>query len=386
MKSSFEEIVEHAVLLRHELHRHPERTWHEEATAERIRGELTRLGLKWQACAKTGTVADLGPSHGARVALRADIDALPIEEATDVAYKSRHPGSMHACGHDGHTASLLATAAWLTAHQAELPVGVRLIFQPAEEGGHGAKAMIEAGCLEGVGSVFGYHNLPTIPSGKAAVPDGTVLVSNGHFEITIRGKGGHASTPEACRDPLLAGAQFVAAVQQIIARNVAPQTAAVVTVSTFHGGTARNVIPASVVLGGTIRAAETELRQQLAARVEEVLRGVCLAAGVEGDFEFQADYPATVNEPRSAATLREACDAELGDDWQQSTGIPFMGAEDFSYYLQRIPGAYALLGSGRPGHEHPLHSPHFDFDDALIPLAVRLWSRVVGAPLPPSAL
>lgn len=372
-------IVEHAIELRHELHRHPERTWHEESTAARIRRELDRLGIPWRACAKTGTIADLGGATGDRVALRADIDGLPIQERTGARHASLVDGVMHACGHDGHTASLLATAAWLKRHEAALHRPVRLIFQPAEEGGHGAKKMIEEGCLEGVGSIFGYHNQPTMPLGKFAAPVGPVMVSNGYFRVVVQGRGGHASTPSDCRDPLLAGAQIVNLAQQIVAQGVPPQQAAVVTVTTFHGGTARNAIPDEVELEGTIRAGETSLRDRLAQRLDEVVQGVCSAHGVSGAFEFVPAYQATVNHPEPAARLQSAFRTVLGNDAEEARGVPFMGGEDFSYYLSEVPGAYALVGSGLAADAPPLHSPRFDFNDALIETMVRVWAEIVSA-------
>lgn len=380
--ADFDEIVRKATELRHDLHRHPERTWHEYETAQRVRSELSRLGLDPRPCAGTGTIADLGPTSGPRIALRADIDALPITEATGVAHASQAVGTMHACGHDGHTASLIATAAWLRAHEDALPKGVRLIFQPAEEGGHGAKKMIEDGCLQGVECIYGYHNLPTFPMGTFAAPPGAVMVSNGYFRARVVGQGGHASTPEACRDPVLAAAQFVTLAQQIISRNVPPQKAAVITVATFHAGSARNAIPDEAVLEGTIRAAETELRDALAKRLEAVLEGVCHAAGVKPDFLFQPAYQATVNHPEPAARLTQALGDVLGQDGKRTEGVPFMGGEDFSYYLTEIPGAYALVGSGRTADDPPLHSPRFDYNDDLIPTMVKVWSRITGAPLP----
>jgi hippurate hydrolase len=370
-------IVAHATRLRHELHAHPERTWHEKETAQRIRRELDRLGIEWTACAGTGTIADLG-AGSERVALRADIDALPILERTAAPHASQVEGVMHACGHDGHTASLLATAAWLKRHESELCRPVRLIFQPAEEGGHGAKRMIEEGCLKGVTSIFGYHNQPTMPLGKFAAPAGPVMVSNGYFRINIRGRGGHASTPSDCRDPILAGAQLVNLAQQIVAQNVPPQQAAVITVTTFHGGTARNAIPDDVELEGTVRAAETSLRDQLAARLEEVMTGVCAAHRVSGEFLFVPNYQATVNHPEPAARLQAAFRAVLGDDTEEVRGVPFMGGEDFSYYLNEIPGAYALVGSGLSPDAPPLHSPRYDFNDSLIETMVRVWAEIVA--------
>lgn len=381
-QANFSAIVDRATRFRHKLHEHPERTWQEHKTAESIRQALTSLGFTPRPCATTGTIADLGPEAGPKIALRADIDALPIVEDTALPHASKNQGVMHACGHDGHTATLLAAAAWLKKHEGSLKTGVRLLFQPAEEGGHGAKKMIEDGCLDGVGEIYGYHNLPTFPLGKFAAPDGPIMVSNGYLRIRIIGQGGHASTPEACRDPILAAAQFLTLVQQIVSRNVAPQEAAVITVSTFHAGTARNAIPDEAVLEGTIRAAETELRDHLAARVGQVLDGVCSAAGVRSEFVFEPMYQATVNHAGPAGRYREVLRSVLGPDSSQERGVPFMGGEDFSYYLREIPGAYALIGSGRTPDAPPLHSPRFDFNDALIPLMVRVWSELVGAPMP----
>ncbi len=371
-------IVEHATRLRHELHENPERTWQEEDTAIRIRRELTRLEIPWRTCAGTGTVADLGSGKAQRIALRADIDALPIAERTGAPHASKNQGVMHACGHDGHTASLLATAAWLKEHESELLHPVRLLFQPAEEGGHGAKKMIEDGCLEGVGVIFGYHNQPTMALGKFAAPAGPVMVSNGYFRIVVNGQGGHASTPSDCRDPILAGAQIVNLAQQIVAQNVPPQQAAVLTVTTFHGGTARNAIPDEVVLEGTVRAGETALRDGLAKRLGEVVEGVSHAHGVSAQFEFLPAYQATVNHAEPAERLKRAFCAVLGDGAEETRGVPFMGGEDFSYYLSEIPGAYALVGSGNAADAPPLHSPRFDFNDALIDTMVRVWSELVG--------
>lgn len=381
----FDRIVRNATQIRRDLHRHPERTWQEHDTAERIRAELIRIGLTPRTCAGTGTIADLGPDGGPRIAIRADIDALPIAEASGVDHRSTTDGVMHACGHDGHTASLLATAAWLKAHEETLNRGVRLLFQPAEEGGHGAKKMIEDGCLQGVEAIYGYHNMPTFPLGKYACPIGPIMVSNGYFRARILGRGGHASTPEACRDPILAAAQFVTLAQQIIARNIAPQKAAVITISTIHAGSARNAIPDEAVLEGTIRAAETNLRDSLAERLRQVLSGVCAAAGVEADFVFEPAYQATINHPEPAHRLARALEAELGEHSEQTDGVPFMGGEDFSYYLAEVPGAYALVGSGVNADAPPLHSPRYDFNDALIATMVRVWSRLLGIAVPTGA-
>lgn len=373
-------LVAQARRLRHDLHRHPELMYQEERTASVVRDELTRLGIAWQACAGTGTIARLADGAGGRhVALRADLDALPLTELTGLPYASEHPGLMHACGHDGHTASLLAAAAWLKAHESSLPGPVTLLFQPAEEGGHGARRMVEGGALTGVDEVFGYHNWPPIPFGKAGCVPGTIFAANGEWTATITGRGGHASSPHHCIDPILAGAHFVTLAQQIVSRQVAPQDAAVVSVTCFHGGTADNIIPDSVELVGTVRAATTTLRDELARRVEATLAAACAPSGATGRFSYRPCYPATVNHALSAVRAQHALCAVLGPDGLANDGLPVMAAEDFGYYLTQVPGAFILLGAGRPGAVmEPCHSPRFDYNDDLIPVVVNLWSRLVG--------
>ena len=373
-------ICADAVAFRRRLHRRPELLFAVHETAAAVRSELDRLGIAWRACAATGTVADLAiHAPGKRIALRADLDALPLQECTGLAWASEKPGLMHACGHDGHTASLVAAAAWLKANEAALPGPVRLLFQPAEEGGHGAKKMVEDGCLQGVSVVFGYHNWPHIPFGRAACPSGPVMAANGEWTATITGRGGHAAAPHQCIDPILAGAHFVTLVQQLVSRQVAPQDAAVVTVTCFHGGTADNIIPEGVELVGTVRAGTSAQRDLLAKKVGEVLDAACAPSGAKARFHFNPCYPATVNHPHGAEIARHALAAELGSDWEYTTGIPLMAAEDFGYYLAEKPGAYLLLGAGRP--DQPIegcHSPRFDFNDDLIPVVARLWARICG--------
>ncbi len=375
-------IADHAIALRRDLHRHPELMYAVERTAGVVRTELDRLGIPWRACAGTGTVADLGAgASGPRIALRADLDALPLTELTGVPWASTVPGRMHACGHDGHTASLLAAAAYLRQRERELPGPVRLLFQPAEEGGHGARTMIEDGALDGVAEIYGYHNWPPLPFGAAAAVPGTIFAANGEWTATITGRGGHASSPQLCIDPILAGAHFVTLVQQIVSRQVAPQEAAVVTVTCFHAGTADNIIPEEATLVGTVRAATTGLRDELARRVEGVLAAACAASGATARFDYRPCYPATVNHPESAARAAGALTRLLGPGALVTAGLPVMAAEDFGYYLTRVPGCFILLGAGMPGQAvESCHSPRFDFNDRLIPVVVRLWAELAGLP------
>lgn len=370
-------IVTRAVALRHDLHRHPELMHAEHRTAGVVRGELDRLGIPWRACANTGTLGFLAADKpGRRIAFRADLDALPLAELTGLPYQSTVPGKMHACGHDGHTASLLAAAAWLKCHEARLPQPVVLVFQPAEEGGHGAAAMGADGALDAFDVIFGFHNWPPLQAGTAACPAGPVMAANGEWSARIQGRGGHASMPHLCADPIYAGSQFVSAVQQVVARQVAPQEAAVVTVTCFHAGTADNIIPDAAELVGTCRAATTTRRDDLARRTEAVLHAACAPTGCTATFEFHPCYEATVNDPTAAGEAQAALAAEGISLIREQ--LPIMAAEDFGWFLARKPGAFLLLGSGRGPDTPGCHSARFDFDDTLIPLVVRLWARLAG--------
>jgi amidohydrolase len=373
-----------AVALRHDLHRHPELMYEEKRTAQVVRDDLTKLKIPWVTCADTGTIARLAPNAvGKHIALRADLDALPLSETTGLSYASCHPGKMHACGHDGHTASLLATAMYLKQKENQLPGPVTLLFQPAEEGGHGAKRMIEGGALIGIDEIFSYHNWPPIPFGQAACAAGAIFAANGEWTATIHGRGGHASQPQHCIDPILTGAHFVTMAQQIVARQISPQQAGVVSVTCFHGGTADNIIPDSVELTGTVRAATTTLRDELAQRCESILHAACQASGAHGQFDYRPCYPATINHSDSAQRAQHALRNVLGPQALSGDALPIMAAEDFGYYLQVIPGAYILLGAGKPNHTmEPCHSPRFDYNDDLIPIVVKLWDEIIASSAP----
>ena len=393
MTGGFASHVDAAVALRHRLHRRPELTWAEAATAQAIRTELDRVGIPWRACADVGTVAVLAAdAPGRHVALRADMDAMPVVEATGVDWASEVDGVMHACGHDGHMATLVATAWWLKDHEADLPGPVTLLFQPAEEGGHGAKRMIEDGALTGaapgpgrpVDVVFGWHNWPALPYGRAVCPDGAVMSANGTFRIEVVGEGGHASQPESTRDPVLAAAAITVALQQVVARRLPPQQAAVVAVTSIEATSAETVTPDRAVLGGSIRIADTVQRDRVFELIAEVATATARAHGVEAITTPTPRYGATVNHPEPAAELRAALADELGDDWlAQQARVPIMASEDFSYYLDQVPGAFALVGAddGR-GHHEPCHSARYDFNDALIPHVARVYARLAGVPVP----
>jgi amidohydrolase len=377
-------LVARAVGIRHDLHRHPELMHQEHRTASVVRAALDRLGIPWRVCAKTGTVATLGALAPGRCrAFRADLDALPLQECNDLSYASEHPGVMHACGHDGHTASLLAAAEYLKDHESELPGRIVLLFQPAEEGGHGARLMIDDGALAGVDEVYGWHNWPPLPFGQALISPGPMMASNGEWDAVITGRGGHASQPHQTVDPIVAGASFVTLVQQVVSRQISPNQAAVVSVTCFHSGTFDNIIPDEAKLTGTVRAATTELRDDLARRTEEMLARSCALSGATSTFQYRPCYPATVNDPQCAAWVERLLGTVLGPQQVSGAGLPLMAAEDFGYYLQSCPGAFFMLGAGREDRRlEPCHSPRFDFEDALIPVAVRIWAALAGISVP----
>lgn len=374
--------MEGAVVLRHQLHQEPELTWQEEGTAATIRRNLDALGIPWRPCARTGTVGMLAArAPRAHIALRGDIDALPILESTGLPWSSKRNGVMHACGHDGHTATLMATAAWLKLHEDRLSGPVSLLFQPAEEGGHGAQRMIEEGALEGVDCIYGWHNWPAIPFGQAVCPDGTVMCANGTFAIHLQGRGGHASQPETCRDPVLAGAAITQALQQIVSRRLPPQAAAVVSVTNIIADATDTVIPEQAVVRGGIRTSTTAMRQRVEQLIDEIACACASAHGVEARVEHSPRYGATVNHPGPAQTMRQALADTLGPAClSEATPLPIMASEDFSYYLEVVPGAFALVGAGRPevAASPSCHSPHYDFHDGLIPAVVACYSRLCG--------
>jgi len=378
---SMESIIDAVTRLRHDLHRAPELTWSEAKTARRIRDELTRADIAWRVCAKTGTKAVLAKeASGRSIALRADMDALPIEEKSGKAWASEINGCMHACGHDGHMATLMATALWLKQQESRLPGPVTLIFQPAEEGGHGARRMIEAGALDGVDAIYGWHNWPGIPLGQAICPIGVVMAANGTFRITVNGEGGHASQPEMCRDPVTAGSAIVLALQQIVSRRLPPQQSAVVNVTSFVAPSAETVIPARAVLAGNIRIADDSLRNTVNDLITQVSADTAKAWGVTADVEIFPRYGATVNHPDEAEVIQNGLSREFGEGWEdRSIAIPVMASEDFHYYLNKIPGALALIGAGG---DAGLHSPRYDFNDELITPVARLMIRLAGGTVP----
>lgn len=385
MNQDWNAIIQEAIALRHQLHRHPELTWREQRTAAYLQQQLDALNIDWRSCADYGIVATLAKdAPGEHIALRADMDALPIQEESELPFRSQVDGCMHACGHDGHCAALWAAAKWLKQNERSLPGPVTLLFQPAEEGGHGARRMIEDGALDGIDMIFGWHNWPAIPFGHAICPDGAVMSGNGTFTITLHGEGGHASQPELCRDPVLAAAAVTMNLQQIVSRRLPPQAASVVSVTAMNATSAQTVIPPRAELSGSIRLASPHLRQEINQHIRQISEDTARSYGVTATIDIEDRYDPTMNHQESASRYRHALCAEFGEDWSwPDQAVPIMASEDFHYYLNEIPGAFALIGmSENEQYQTTCHSPHYQFNDRIIERVTRLFARLVNAPLP----
>lgn len=384
--NDWQDTIEFAQTFRRKLHQYPELSWQEHNTATAIRDQLDEFNIPWQSCAQTGTVAWINPSGSKpAIALRGDIDALPIHEETGKAWQSTQQGCMHACGHDGHTATLLATARWLKLHEHTLTKTIVLLFQPAEEGGHGAREMIADGALHDVGEVYGWHNWPALPYGTFACPDDLVMCGNGTFTIRLKGSGGHASQPEQCADPVLAASAVTMALQQICSRQLAPQKAAVVSVTRIQSGDALTVIPQYAHIGGSIRVPDEATRNIINESITDIAMKTAAAYGVNCEVEHQMRYSATINHAQPATNARNTWKSLYGKQTlAHGQSLPIMASEDFSYYLQHKPGAFALIGSndGR-NHDVPCHSPNYDFNDRLINDVCRWFCRLCGMKTPP---
>ncbi|MBV8380017.1 MAG: amidohydrolase [Paucibacter sp.] len=375
--------------LRRDIHAHPELCFEEQRTSDLIAKALTEWGIPvHRGLGKTGVVGIVknGTSNRA-VGLRADIDALPMTEHNHFEHASRHPGKMHACGHDGHTAMLLAAAKHLSQHR-DFDGTVYLVFQPAEEGGGGAREMIKDGLFEKfpMEAMFGAHNWPGLEAGQFAVRPGPVFASSNEFKIVLKGKGAHGAMPHLGVDPVPAACHMVQAFQTIITRNKRPIDAGVISVTMIHTGEATNVIPESCVLEGTVRTFTLEVLDLIERRMQDVAAGVAATFGLEVDFEFHRNYPPTINHPAESAFVRDFLGGFVGAD-QVMEFEPTMGAEDFSYFLLEKPGCYFLIGNGDGTHREGghgmgpcmLHNPSYDFNDELIPLGGSMWVRLAEA-------
>ena len=390
-----ESIAAHAptmAALRRDIHAHPELCFEEVRTADLVAKKLADWGIPvHRGLGTTGVVGIVhgrdGGACGRGIGLRADMDALPMQEFNTFAHASQHAGKMHACGHDGHTAMLLAAAHHLADHR-DFDGTVYLIFQPAEEGGGGAREMIQDGLFDlfPMEAVFGMHNWPGMPAGTFAVSPGPVMGSSNEFKITIRGKGGHAALPHTGIDPVPVACQMVQAFQTIISRNKKPVEAGVVSVTMIHAGEATNVVPDSCELQGTVRTFSVEVLDLIERRMRQIAEHTCAAHEATCEFEFVRNYPPTINAPAEAAFARQVMASIVGEA-NVLAQEPTMGAEDFAYMLLAKPGAYCFIANGEGDHRAmghgggpcTLHNPSYDFNDALIPLGATYWVRLAEA-------
>jgi hippurate hydrolase len=372
--------------IRRDIHAHPELCFEEHRTADVIAKALTDWGIPiHRGLGKTGVVGIVKNGTSSRaVGLRADIDALPMTEHNQFAHASRHPGKMHACGHDGHTAMLLAAARHLSRHR-NFDGTVYLVFQPAEEGGGGAREMMKDGLFEQfpMEAIFGAHNWPGLKVGQFALRSGPVMASSNEFRIVIRGKGSHAALPHNGIDPVPIACQMVQAFQTIITRNRRPVDPGVISVTMIHAGEATNVVPDSCELQGTVRTFTFELLDLIEQRMKAIAEHTCAAFGATCEFEFVRNYPPTINHPAETAFARQVLGSVVGED-NVLDYEPTMGSEDFSYFLQGKPGCYFVIGNGDGAHREGghglgpcmLHNPSYDFNDELIPLGATAWVRL----------
>lgn len=378
--------------LRRDIHAHPELCFEEVRTAERVAQQLAEWGITvHRGLGKTGVVGIINAGQSRRaIGLRADMDALPMQEQNRFSHASAYPGKMHACGHDGHIAMLLAAAEYLAKHR-QFDGTVYLIFQPAEEGGGGADAMIKDGLFElfPMQAVYGMHNWPGLDVGKFAVSPGPVMAAFDTFRIVIRGKGCHAALPHLGLDPVPVAAQMILAFQTILTRSADPLDAGVLSVTTVHVGEAKNVIADNCELTGTLRTFSADLMRLIQQRMRQIAQHTCLAHGMDCDIEFTQGYPATVNHNQPVALSRQVMAAIVGEA-NVLEQAPVMGAEDFAFMLQKLPGSYCFIGNGAEEHRNSghgagpctLHNGSYDFNDDILALGASYWVKLVEASLP----
>jgi amidohydrolase len=366
---------------RHDLHAHPELLYDVHRTAASVAEKLKAFGCDEvvSGLGRTGVVGVIRGNKGeaARkvIGLRADMDALPIEEATNVPYKSTVPGKMHACGHDGHTAMLLGAARYLAETRNFAGTAV-VIFQPAEEGGAGGKAMVQDGLMErfGIEEVYGMHNYPGLPVGEFAIRPGALMAAADRLTIEIEGKGGHAARPHISVDTVLVGAQIINQIQSIVARNVDPLHAAVISICMFQAGSTDNVIPQTAHLRGTARSLTPTVQDLLERRLHEVVEGTARLYGASAKLTYKRDYPVTRNHERETAYAASVAAQVVGSERVDTDVAPVMGAEDFSFMLNARPGAFIFVGNGDSAG---LHHPAYDFNDEVIPIGTSYWVKLV---------
>jgi hippurate hydrolase len=370
---------------RHDLHAHPELLYDVNRTAASVAEKLKAFGCDEvvTGIGRTGVVGVIRgktPDAGKVIGLRADMDALPIQEANDLPYKSTVPGKMHACGHDGHTAMLLGAARYLAETRNFAGTAV-VIFQPAEEGGAGAKAMLDDGMLDrfGIKQVYGMHNYPGMPVGEFGLRPGPIMAATDTIAIEIEGRGGHAARPHMTIDAVLVGAHIITAIQGIVARNVDPNKSAVISITVFRAGDADNVLPQTVTLRGTVRTFDPEVRKLIAKRLREVVEGTAAAHGAKAALTLTPGYPVLVNHEHQTDFAAKVAKQIAGEGRVNTELPPMMGAEDFSYMLQARPGAFIWVGNGDSAG---LHHPAYNFNDEVIPYGTSYWVKLVETAQP----
>jgi amidohydrolase len=372
---------------RHDLHAHPELLYDVHRTAASVAEKLKSFGCDEvvTGIGRTGVVGVIRgnkPGAGAfkTIGMRADMDALPIMEATNLPYKSTTPGKMHACGHDGHTAMLLGAARYLAETRNFAGTAV-VIFQPAEEGGAGGKAMVQDGLMDrfGIQEVYGMHNYPGLPVGEFAIRSGPIMAAADHLTIDIEGVGGHAARPHLSVDTVLVGAQIINQLQSIVARNVDPLHSAVISICMFHAGNADNVIPQTAQLSGTARSLTPAVQDLLERRIREVVEGIARLHGAKASLDYRRGYPVLRNHERQAGFAASVAGQVVGENKVDTAVAPVMGAEDFSFMLEARPGAFIFVGNGDSAG---LHHPAYNFNDDVIPVGTSYWVKLVETALP----
>jgi len=369
--------------IRQDIHRHPELAYEERRTAGIVAGRLRDWGIEvHEGIGGTGVVGVLGSGKSSRsIGLRADMDALPIHEASGLAYESVHKGCAHSCGHDGHTAMLLCAARYL-AESRRFDGRVHLIFQPAEEGKAGARAMIQAGLFERFpcDEVYALHNWPALPAGTVATRPGAIMAAADRVEIRVHARGGHAAQPHLSADAVLCAAQIVTAAHTLVARRIDPNSTAVLSLTRISGGASHNVMPAEVTITGTVRTFDPAVQDRLEASLRELVEGTARAGGCTATMEYHRYYPATVNDADCARHVLEAAEELLGE--ATLAQAPAFTSEDFAFMLQAVPGAYAWLGQGSALHTAALHTPGYDFNDEVLPVGAALLASIAERRLP----
>lgn len=373
--------------IRRDIHQHPELSYEEHRTSEVVANKLTEWGIPTiRGLGGTGVVGIIKNGTSSRaIGLRADMDALPLQEINSFEHRSKNDGKMHACGHDGHTAMLLGAAHHLSRHK-NFDGIVYLIFQPAEEGGAGAKRMIDDGLFEQcpMNAVFGMHNWPGTAVGTFGVTPGAMMASANEFEVTIKGKGAHAAQPHKGIDPIMIAVQIAQSWQTIVSRNASPLESAVLSITQIHSGSATNVIPDEAVLIGTVRAFSTEMVDLIERRMQTIAEHTASAFDAQLEFKFQRNYPPLINHAQETAFAVDVMRAIVGEDKVNTQVEPTMGAEDFAFMLQTKPGCYVFIGNGEGAHRDVghglgpcnLHNPSYDFNDDLLPLGATYWVRL----------